>query len=215
MATMEEKRERTYDLVGGALCLDFVNTRGNYIDKLNPTYDYFESYADILSWARQAGVITREEQQALDKVAEDRPQETESAFRRAKELRESIQRTFLAASEGLPPETHSFDLLNSHIAEAMCHARVEHTQDGYQWGWESAEGNLERILWPIARSAADLLISNKLARVHECAGDTCGWMFIDTSKNHSRRWCDMKDCGNTAKARRYYRRKVQGKLTEA
>ena len=79
-----------------------------------------------------------------------------------------------------------------------------------RWGWRNFGAELESVLWPVAKSAADLLVSHKLERVSTCQGETCGWLFLDMSKNHSRRWCSMSDCGNTAKARRHYHRKVKG-----
>ena len=73
--------------------------------------------------------------------------------------------------------------------------------------WPGFAEELESLIWPVAKSAADLLTSERLERVRECAGGTCGWLFIDASKNHSRRWCDMRDCGNAAKAKRHYHKK--------
>ena len=74
------------------------------------------------------------------------------------------------------------------------------------WTYTFEERKLDQMLWPIIRSAAELLTSDKLDRVCECPGENCGWLFIDMSRNRSRRWCDMKDCGNRAKARRHYRK---------
>jgi predicted RNA-binding Zn ribbon-like protein len=55
----------------------------------------------------------------------------------------------------------------------------------------------------VARSAAELLQSEELGRVRRCDGEDCRWLFLDTSRSRNRRWCDMADCGNTAKVRRY------------
>ena len=55
------------------------------------------------------------------------------------------------------------------------------------------------------------LTSEELDQVRECAGNTCGWLFVDMSRNHSRHWCDMRDCGNRAKVRRYYQRRKTAK----
>ena len=78
----------------------------------------------------------------------------------------------------------------------------------YTWEWAKYDQDLDRPLWPVARTAADLLTSGRLDRVRECPGaDGCGWLFYDTSKNGSRRWCSMEGCGNVAKARRLYARR--------
>jgi predicted RNA-binding Zn ribbon-like protein len=206
-ATHREKH--IFELVGGALCLDFVNTRSNYYSGDTAMNERFNEYADVLSWAQQVGIVSVEAEEALGKVADTEPERARFVFERATRLREVIHSTFLAVGQGRDPDTASFELLNSEIADAMSHSRIVRGDDDYGWGWEIAPQNLERILWPVAKSAADLLVSGKLARVHECAGDTCGWLFLDTSKNHSRRWCDMKDCGNVAKARNYYRKTKQ------
>ncbi|HSH12932.1 MAG TPA: CGNR zinc finger domain-containing protein, partial [Desulfurivibrionaceae bacterium] len=90
-------------------------------------------------------------------------------------------------------------------AATLAQARLVPGEDHFEWGWSDA-GGLRRLLWPIVRSAAELLTSEKLERVGQCAGDSCGWLFLDTSRNRSRRWCEMEHCGNRAKARRHYRR---------
>lgn len=205
MATIE-KEKHIYDLVGGTLSLDFVNTRSNYTDKHTPTNDYFSSYNDLLNWAQQVAIITPAQEQKLAAIAAASPHQANMTLDKAKNLRTAIQRTLTAAGQGQTPDPLAFKLFNSELAVAMTHTLIARSSEGYEWNWQPAPTNLESILWPIIKSAADLLVSNKIARVHECAGDTCGWMFIDTSKNHSRRWCDMKDCGNTAKARRHYQK---------
>ena len=78
--------------------------------------------------------------------------------------------------------------------------------DGFDWAWDGASDALDRMLWPIVWSAVELLKSDELAHVRECANDQCSWLFLDLSRNHSRRWCDMQSCGNLVKARRHYAR---------
>lgn len=193
-----------HSFVGGALCLDFVNTMGSYEDRYMGNSEYLNNFAALLNWAQQAGVISPDTGEELVRWESTHPTEAAAVLEKAKGMRDAIRRTFLTASEGEVPDAQSLARLNSYIAEAMSHARIEPAEHEYRWVWDDAQSNPERLMWPIAKSAADLLISGKLARIHECAGDTCGWLFLDTSKNHSRRWCDMKDCGNTAKARRHY-----------
>ncbi len=77
------------------------------------------------------------------------------------------------------------------------------TSAGYAWTWADDPNALDRMLWPLVRSAAELLVTGDLSRVRVCGGERCGWLFVDTSKNRSRRWCDMQDCGNVAKVRRF------------
>ena len=98
------------------------------------------------------------------------------------------------------------DALNATLARALPHLRIVPEADAYAWNWAGEEDALDSMLWPVARSAGDLLTSDELKRVGECQGDGCGWLFLDMSRNRSRRWCDMGDCGNRAKARRHYHR---------
>ena len=88
----------------------------------------------------------------------------------------------------------------------MNRSQIVSTADGFAWAWSDEQAALDPMLWRIARSAADLLTSGELGRVRECADEVCGWVFLDMSKNQSRRWCDMKECGNQAKSRRHYER---------
>jgi predicted RNA-binding Zn ribbon-like protein len=91
---------------------------------------------------------------------------------------------------------------------------VRRAEGGFRWGWDEESDSLTKVLWPVAKAAADLLTSegHALKRLHQCAASDCGWLFIDMSRNHSRRWCDMSNCGNVAKARRHYHRKKVQKV---
>lgn len=88
----------------------------------------------------------------------------------------------------------------------QAHLRLIATDSSFAWEWTETD-QLEFILWQVVRSTADLLTSPERDRIRECAGEDCGWVFLDLSRNRSRRWCDMEDCGNRAKAHRHYDRK--------
>ena len=200
-----EPAEGTFDFSGGRLCLDFANTvdgarRGDSRDRLR-------SYADLLRWARLAGVLDQAVESHLLGLADARPKEAEEVFRRAIALREAIY-SLVAASgrlDGVLAE--ELRTLNAELAAAGGHRRLEAAAGGCCWVWERDTDALDRPLWEVARSAAELLTSADLALVRECASDTCTWLFLDTTRNHSRKWCDMRDCGNRAKARRHYLRR--------
>jgi predicted RNA-binding Zn ribbon-like protein len=103
-------------------------------------------------------------------------------------------------------------VLNEVLKDAQCHRRVTQSPQGFAWQWVEVPGGLDQILWPVSRSAADLLTSNLLERVRECADDRgCGYLFIDTSRNRSRRWCSMESCGNRAKVRQHRERQRKAK----
>jgi predicted RNA-binding Zn ribbon-like protein len=97
-------------------------------------------------------------------------------------------------------------VLNRSLQHAGQHGRIVQTAKQFVWSWQTPEEHLDSVQWPIAQAAADLLLSDDLSYVRECAADDCAWLFMDKTKNHGRRWCDMKTCGNRDKARRYYQR---------
>ena len=191
-------------LLGGRVCLDFANTVGWHAGD-NPS-EHLRSYADIVLWSRHAGILEDDQAYRLMHEAAERPDEADATFDRAIKLREAIYRIFSAIAADRRPETADLDLLNDVLSEALPRLRVKLRAEGFTWSWADADGALDRVLWPVARSAAELLVSGELGRVRECAGQGCGWLFVDVSRNRLRRWCDMKSCGNRAKARRHYER---------
>jgi predicted RNA-binding Zn ribbon-like protein len=195
--------ETELQLVGGALCLDFVNT-------VDPRHgrartEYLTDYTSLVSWAAHAGAINAVEAGALQAEARRRPQEAARVHRDAIALREHAYEIFHAIVHGHPPPSASVRFFNDHHARASTRRQVVVRDGALEWVW-TEDRNLERILWPVLGSMADLL-TGPVDRVRECPGDgTCSWLFLDTTKNRSRKWCEMKTCGNRAKARRHYLR---------
>ena len=128
-------------------------------------------------------------------------------LQRAINLREALYRIFQVVAQGSSPEKSDLSTLNTEFSLAMGRACIVSAEDSFTVDWTDKEKALDRMLWTIARSAADLLTSEGLDDVRVCAADDCNWLFLDTSKNHSRRWCDMKSCGNRAKVRKHYNSK--------
>lgn len=171
--------------VAGSLCLDFVNT----VDPRHAPQreERLSDYAAVLEWAREAGI----EASRLPAAAASRAHEEAIA------LRETLYAIFGAVARGEAPPEEALRHLNDELAR-----RPRQITAGRGFVWVADD-----VLAPIAWSAAELLTNGPLERVRECPGDdTCGWLFLDTSRNGSRRWCDMQTCGNRAKARRHYRR---------
>jgi len=189
-------------LLGGALCLDFTNTLEPWGAE-QPT-EFFTSYAALFAWAVHAGALAAEPAAALSTLAEAQPEDASAVLGEARSLRRAIYGLFSAAAQGRPPGLDELERLNSILAEAGRHRRLERSGDGFAWGWQGVDADLRAVLWPVALSAADLLASPQFARVRACAG--CGWLFLDGSRPGTRRWCDMRVCGNRAKARRHYAR---------
>lgn len=204
-----ETRSDKLELVGGRLCLDFTNTvGGRFVAQPN---ERLTSYLELVMWGRHAGIVSGDEAEGLLEAAERMPGEAASVLRRAIALREAIYRLFSRSAVGLAPLEGDLARLNEELSDAMQRLRVHRDEDGYSLAWERGD-RLDRMLWPIARSAMEVLTSSDLERVRECGGEDCNWLFLDTSKNHSRRWCVMSDCGNRAKAKRHYHREKGGKV---
>jgi predicted RNA-binding Zn ribbon-like protein len=202
-----EQKETVYAMVGGDLSLDFTNTVSGNRETDGLEKDKLTSYAELVSWSRQAGIFTSEEARHLLTEAGRRPSEAAAALASAIELREAIYKLFSTVSHGRQPSAAALRAFNSGLSRAMARSRINFVDGAYHWGWEPDERALDRMIWPVARAAADLLTSGDLERVRGCSGDDCGWIFVDRSKNRSRHWCDMRDCGNRAKVKRFYRRK--------
>ena len=190
------------ELSGGALALDFANTVGG--SHVRPTHDHLQEYADIVGFAELAGGLERSAGERLRQRAEREPTRARAVYELGIALRESIWAVFSALASGEVPRNADLDLISDAAASAAARSRLVYDRDGIGWSLPSDGDVLERPLWEIARSAADVLTSTQRDRVKQCASESCEWVFIDRSKNHSRRWCDMSDCGNRAKARRFH-----------
>jgi predicted RNA-binding Zn ribbon-like protein len=188
-------------LTGGALCLDFANTL-DYRPTRHPR-ELLPDYRRLVLWSVQSGTLSEAEALELMSRREPSPGEEAQALARAHEVREAIYSVFVAAARGRQPEAGSVATLNQALHHALGRLELEPVTRPYGWRWRSRPLELGRPLWPVVRSAADLLTSADIARVRECDAANCGWLFLDKSKNRTRRWCAMKVCGNRDKARRY------------
>jgi predicted RNA-binding Zn ribbon-like protein len=213
-----ERPAARMNLVGGRLCLDFVNTvggwnadtaRGKYdpcaavarADKLN---DYF----DLLAWSLHAGLFSENETQALAREAGRREKEATATLKRAVALRGAIYRVCAAVIHGALPRASDLDLLNQELNVANGRVRLGVGEENFIWEWTDTKNALDRMLWRVADSAAEMLTTDDLTRLRGCPGEDCGWLFLDISKNSRRQWCDMQTCGNLAKVRRFRQRQT-------
>jgi len=199
------KQEQIFDLTGGLLCLDFANTLDDRTD-VHPQ-ELLNSYNDLVLWSQQADVLTEKEARRLLEKAARSLSEASRVLQRAVAIWEAIFRIFKAIAEDESPEDEDLITLSAMVAEAQKHAQIVPNTNGFRWDWTDKRSDLDCMLWPVVRTAADFLTSDDLETVRVCASDSCDLLFIDTSKNHSRRWCNMKSCGNREKARRFYTRK--------
>jgi len=205
----ETTRQEPYrfEFVGGEASLDFINTVAG--DRRGTPKEHLHGYDDLVAWARQGELIGPPQARALLLRAQREPAAAAGALAGAVELREALYDIFSARSEGKRPSQQRLELLNRALAEALAHRRVLQTGRGFSYGWDDSD-DLRRMLWPVALSAAELLAGDHGSPIKVCGmsgeEDGCGWLFVDESRNGSRRWCSMKDCGNRAKQRRHYQR---------
>jgi len=193
-----------FELSGGTLALDFANSWG---DRRRPESDRLGDYAALLAFACEAGLLDRRQAARLARRARGAPAEAARAYAAARGLRDALYRVFSAQARGRRVDSADIAQVNEALQEALPHLRVARRGGAYAWDWDDDGGEpLAAPLRPIARSAAELLTSGDLARVRECDGAACTWLFLDQSRNRSRRWCSMESCGNRAKARRHYHR---------
>ena len=196
-----------FKYVGGDVALDLVNT----VDwtARGPAEDRLTDYERLTRWAEGAGVVTARQGGQLRSLAAAHPRLAERAYRDAVELRWQLRQLFVALDRGEPlAGLEALDAFNQLLGEALSRLELSvqpRTADSVtplRWSWRDAGDRLESVIWPVIRSAADLLVSEEAARIHECGGEDCGWMYVDRSRNGLRRWCQMETCGNREKSRR-------------
>jgi predicted RNA-binding Zn ribbon-like protein len=191
-------------LLGGHIALDFVNTaRGEGEAEL---FECLRGYADVVAWGHHAGLLSDPAARRLLREARARPSDSKSTYRWAIGLRGALAEVFEAIAHGRRPPAGGLDAVRDAHREAVAHARLRWNDGGFTWMWTEAD-DLARMIWPVVYEAADLLTTGELARIKECPG--CGWLFLDASKNRSRRWCTMEQgCGTHEKMRRYTARRA-------
>jgi predicted RNA-binding Zn ribbon-like protein len=189
----------TIDLLQERLCLDFVNTTPNHTQL---SEDYLRTYADFVSWGHYVDVIDDGEAQQLLDIGVRQPEAAATVLRQIIEVREALFQILWAIARRETPAAEALETFNHALVQATAQMRIVPSGDGFAWDWSGDD--LDRILWPAVWSAAELIMSNDRRFLRKCGG--CDWLFLDTSRNHSRRWCDMKTCGNRAKAHRHYAR---------
>jgi len=197
-------------LIGGRLCLDFLNSVGARLisrsGEMKIRDEKLSDYLDLLAWGRHAGALTKPESETLAQEGSRHPKEAAAVFRRAIRLREALYQICRANLSHKQPNEAELLVLNEELRLARGAEQLMFQKARFDWQWRTPDAALDRVLWPVTGSAAELLTQDDLSRLRQCGGDDCGWIFLDTSRNRRRRWCDMRDCGNLAKVRRFRRR---------
>ncbi len=215
------RRPPRFDLIAGNVSLDFVNTLDDrHIDDrhindrhINDRHiqpkELLETYVDLARFGEDTEVLQPGQVDRLYERSSADPERAQQALLLGRELREAIHDVFWAIIIKRPVPPAAFAKLNNYVQAGAGHMRLIPVKGGFEWGFDDLL-DFDSVLWPIARSAADLLASDQLSLVRACSSKTCEWFFLDSSKNHQRRWCDMTRCGNRAKVQRFYARQRKG-----
>jgi predicted RNA-binding Zn ribbon-like protein len=189
-----------------AMCLDFANTlayRGS-----SPV-ESLQRFADLLKWCVDTALLPPRLADQLRGWPERHHKRAADIFSEAIALREVIYRVFHAIASGANPVEPDLDFLNRALRDAPARTTIQRVDDHFGWRFEESKPSANSILAPAVWSAGDLLAGPQLKKLRECSNDKCLWLFLDDSKNGTRRWCSMQACGNRAKARRHYLRQKQ------
>lgn len=192
-----------FDFCGGHLAIDFTNTIGSRGDKAKRE-EHLISIGDVLAWSEAAGILTKRRATELRSEASVNPDVARSAFRRAIEFREVLYRLLAAIAHHQLPAPGDLTAFNRYVSELYADAAVVAAPAGFALETARGEG-FDAVLRPVVRAAVELLTSPALKKVGLCADDSCAWLFLDTTRSGTRRWCDMKSCGNRNKVRRFRR----------
>jgi predicted RNA-binding Zn ribbon-like protein len=180
--------------------LAFINTLSG-----RPTpapAERLQSYEDLVGWAREQHLVSAAAAERLLAEARRHPHQAAAVLSRAKDFREALNKLAAAIEAGRAPQADVLETISDCLAAAYTNGRLIPHDGSLQWV-ASAEDDLDRVVWEIGRAAGRLVISPRLTRLRACAAQDCGWWFVDDTKNRSRRWCDMKLCGNREKLRRF------------
>jgi predicted RNA-binding Zn ribbon-like protein len=182
-------------IVGGDVALDFVNTEDGDLP-----VECLRGYGDLVAWSVLVGLFSAEEGERLVGEADLRPEDAEAVYRDALRLRGALYGVFRILAEGGDVPERGLETLRGYEREALSRGKLVQGDRGFSWEWKDGR-DLAGMLWPVAHAATRLLTSGDLDRLKLCAG--CYWVFLDASRNRSRRWCTMEVCGTDAKMRRY------------
>jgi predicted RNA-binding Zn ribbon-like protein len=207
MTRPEQPIAKPFELVAGHVALDLVNTLDNRFSKAGPE-ELLASYDDLLRFASQSGLLTKRQAQKLKRLDASQAERAE-ALHEVRELRETVAAIAYAQLEGKELPASALATLEDYLKRAGFHRHLTAVQLRPVWSWHGLDGQVAAPVWLLAQEAVDCLLSDRSSQLRCCASETCRWLFLDTSKNRTRRWCDMKVCGNRMKARRFHARKSE------
>ena len=206
MSTQAQQTPKPFQLIAGHPALDLVNTMDDRFGASGPQ-ELLTSYDDLLRFATQTELLSDRQAKKL-RSAEASQAAHAHILQQVRQLREAIASVAYAHLDGKEPEAASLAILEEHFNEASSHRCLASDHLQLTWKWSGLSREIAAPWWLLSQAAADLLLSTQSAHLRCCSSEACRWLFLDTSKNHTRRWCDMKVCGNRMKARKFQARQV-------
>ncbi|MFD2419241.1 CGNR zinc finger domain-containing protein [Amycolatopsis pigmentata] len=191
-----------FELAGGHPALDLVNTVAWRLDPAR-TVDRISGFSSLARWSAAAGLIAPDVETDLLQQAAARPDRAQEALREARAIREAVHGVAGAVADGREPGEHHLNTVHRMLARAIGRAEIASV---VPWRWTLRPRAPADLPWAIALAAGRLFQEEDLTRLRRCHDAGCGWLFLDRSRNGSRRWCSSADCGNRARARRHYER---------
>ncbi len=190
----------SFQLVAGHAVLDLVNTLDWRFRDTGPE-ELLKEYDDLLRFAEQSKVLSARQARHLRRTASSRA--STHILQSAIELREALAQVFYDLLEQRSPSATSLKTLETFFEQARNQQKLQWNSSAIEWTWSGSEDDPAFPLWTLSAAASALITSETMQHLRACDSPECRWLFLDTSKNHTRRWCDMKLCGNRMKARRF------------
>ncbi|HEY6413975.1 MAG TPA: CGNR zinc finger domain-containing protein [Edaphobacter sp.] len=200
MKTSNVASSRSFQLVAAHPALDFINTLDWRFRECGPE-ELLKTYSDLVHFTEQSNLLTPTQTQHLLRTVTNR--KAAKVLGVSKELREALAETVYSRLDDRTPAANQLKILERQLQAARLHQKLHRKDSRVEWSLAGAEDAAELPLWLLSLSTSDLITSEATFMVRACDNPECRWLFLDTSKNHTKRWCDMKLCGNRMKARRF------------
>ncbi|MBW8687533.1 CGNR zinc finger domain-containing protein [Chitinophaga rhizophila] len=203
----KERSIATLPLDGGALCFHFINTVNAW--RGYNAHEYLGSYTEVIEWCDKVDILDQAQRSALSEYAAQDEKATGIAMQKLLKAREVLYYFFsgIAENDGATLATGVLEKFNKALTSALAHLQFESSPAGMRAVLKQEYHDLLAPLWAVMKSAYDVLTTEEHSRIKEC--ETCGWIFLDHTKNNKKRWCSPRSCGTADKSKRYYQRKKQ------
>jgi len=199
----------TFRCPAGQLSLDFCNT-GQGARNANGS-EWLADYDDLAGWLRAAGALSDSQAGQLRRIAAGSPKAAREVWQRALRFRDALFNALHARVHGRPAKRDDLALIEAEHLRSAPHASLSWDGSAYAWSLDASLSDLDATMQPLAESALQMLTSPRLDRLSRCGNETCHWLFLDETRNRSRRWCEMASCGNLLKVRRHRERRRLGR----